>query len=371
MWMHATDGADAGSIAALTQELARLRGEPVYGLVTSADVAPLPPAVSDIAIHQLAPGETAGSVTRFLDHWKPDVGVILGPPDRPLLFADAHARGIPMYLASPRRGELAPGGRVPLLAASLLDHFEAFLLPSAAEAQAFHGAAVDPGRTHVTGPLSDTALALPCSEDALSKLKEQLGSRPIWLASRVTLDELDAVEAAQRRTIRAAHRLLVVIIPRVLEDGPDIAGALETQGWSTAVRSRGEPPSETVQVYIADAGDEMGLWYRLAPITFLGGTLSDEVEPADPFEPAALGSAIVHGPVTGAAMVRFDRLSAADASVQISDGDALGDAIFRLLSPDKAAVLAHAGWGLTSESAHVVERLAEMIDIRLDQVEAE
>ena len=366
--MHAQNAADTGAVAALCQEFARLRGEPVSGLVTSIENAA---ATAPAAIHQLAPGETSGSVARFLNHWRPDAAVLIGPPDRPVLVTEAAARGIPLFLASSYRGQVAPGGRLSLLSASLLEHFNRFLASSAAEAQAIYGGNVAQESVLVTGPLSDTALALPCNQAELDDIGKMLAGRPIWLAAHVTPSEIAYVEAAQRRTIRAAHRLLLIVVPRIPDDGQDLATALESQGWRTALRSKGEEPDENIQVYVADTEEEMGLWYRLAPITFMGGTLDKDAEASDPFEPASLGSAVVHGPSIGNNSHRFARLRKANATAELTSPDELGDMIFNLLAPDKAAMLAHAGWSLTSESAHVVEKLAELIDAEVDAGEVD
>ncbi|MGI9393365.1 MAG: glycosyltransferase N-terminal domain-containing protein, partial [Boseongicola sp.] len=200
LWMHAQDAADTGAVAALCQELARLRGEPVHALVTSIENAS---ATASMAIHQLAPGETSGSVARFLDHWTPDAGVLIGPPDRPVLTAEAAARRIPLFLASSWRGQVTPGGRLSLLSSSLLEHFSRFLASSAAEARALYGASIEQDLVLVTGPLSDTALALPCNQAELDDIGKLLAGRPIWLAAHVTSNEIASIEAAQRRTVRA------------------------------------------------------------------------------------------------------------------------------------------------------------------------
>ncbi|MGI9390458.1 MAG: 3-deoxy-D-manno-octulosonic acid transferase [Boseongicola sp.] len=367
LWMHANDAADTGAVVALCQELARLRGQTVSALVTSTENAT---ATASLAVHQIVPGETSGSVSQFLNHWTPDLAIFVGPPDRPTLITEAASRKIPMFLAASRRGQITPGGRLSMLASSLLEHFDRFLASSAAEAQALYGAKIEKDRVLVTGPLSDTALALPCNQAELTDIGNLLAGRPVWLAAHVTSNEVAAVEAALRRTIRAAHRLLLIVVPRLPSDGRAVSSAFEVQGWRTALRSEGEEPDETIQVYVADTEDEMGLWYRLAPITFLGGTFDKDAVASDPFEPASLGSVVVHGPDVGNSPIRFDRLRAANASAELASQGDLGDMIFNLLAPDKAATLAHAGWSVTSESAHVVVKLAELIDAELGIGEA-
>ena len=99
--------------------------------------------------------------------------------------------------------------------------------------------------------------------------------------------------------MRMAHRLLLILSPATPEDGPGLRDALEAEDWVVALRSDGEEPDPEIQIFVADAPGEAGLWYRLAPITFLGGSLVRGGQGRDPCEPAALGSAILTGPDTG------------------------------------------------------------------------
>jgi 3-deoxy-D-manno-octulosonic-acid transferase len=339
-------------------------------LVTTVQAGALVPPVASQSIHQLAPGETSGSVARFLDYWHPDVGIILGTPDRPNLVHAARKRGMPLYLAASRRGGLAARRRLSYLSSPLLAEFDACLAASAADAEVLHRHLHKGIRTEVTGPLSDTTFALPCSETERDETAKILRGRPVWLAADVTEAEIDSVEAAHRSAFRFAHRLLLVIIPSPTEQGSSIASRLSDKGWEVAQSSVGDCVDDTIQVLVADGREEHGLWYRLAPVTFVGGTLDSEATPSDPYAPASLGSAVLHGPHTGTAASRFQNLATANACIRIGNATELGEAVQRLLAPDKAAELAQAGWRVTTESAHVVERLAELINVALDEREA-
>lgn len=327
------------------------------------------PAVAAEAIHQLVPGETAGSVDRFLDYWKPDAGVFLGVPDRPNLIHAARAMGMPLYLAAPDRATLAGRRKLSYLAASLLQQFNACLAASAADAEVLHRHLDDNVTVEVTGPLLDTTFAVPCSETERDATAKALKGRPVWLAVDVTEAECEAIEAAHRRAFRFAHRLLLVILPRDPALGPALAARLEDAGWAVGLGSTGFHAPDTVQVHVADGDGAHGLWYRLAPITFVGGTLDPDAVPSDPYAPAALGSAVLHGPNMGVAPYRFQRLGKAEATIRVDGAEALGSAVQTLLAPDKAAAMAQAGWQVTTESAHVVERLAELINTVIDERE--
>ena len=116
-----------------------------------------------------------------------------------------------------------------------------------------------------------------------------------------------------------------------------------------------------MEVYITDGPSEMGLWYRLAPIAFLGGSLYGGGSQRDPFEAAALGSAILHGPQTGKWTQRFLRLSEARASRQVSGATDLAGGLADLLAPDRAARLAQAAWAAASAGAEVTDRIVLQI----------
>lgn len=370
LWVQAETAEEAGAAPAIAQELERTRGEPFHVLITTAQAGSLVPPVQNRSIYQLTPGETSGSVTRFLDYWHPDIGIILGTPDRPNLIHTARERGIPLYLAASRRGGLAQRRRLSYISSALLSEFEVCLAASAADAEVLHRHLEKNLHAEVTGPLSDTTFALPCSETERDSTAKTLRGRSVWLAADITEAEVDSVEAAHRRAFRFAHRLLLVVIPASRDDGAAVADRLREKGWEVAQSATGATLDDSVQVLIADTEDAHGLWYRLAPITFVGGTLDPDAVPSDPYAPATLGSAVLHGPHTGTAASRFTNLAAADASLRITSAKDLGEAVQRLLAPDKAAELAQAGWRVTTESAHVVERLAELINQVLDDRES-
>ncbi|SMX23252.1 3-deoxy-D-manno-octulosonic acid transferase [Boseongicola aestuarii] len=366
LWLHVNDPSEAGCISALTAELSSLRDEPVFGLVTSL-ANTLPFSANDkTSIHQLVPGDTRGSVKRFLDHWQPDVGVIAGPADRPTLLSEAHAAGIPMFLAANTRASAISGNTLGAQSFTIPEIFSGVLVANSTDQKALTRLGLPAERSAISGPLCDTALPPPCKSQDFLRLSKILGGRPVWLAAEVTAAEIPILEAAQRRTIRAAHRLLLIIVPRDPAEGLAIAGSLETHGWRTALRSAGGQPDENVQVYIVDTDEGMGLWYRASPITYLGGSFDPGIEISDPYGPAAMGSSIIHGPEINGAVARMRRLRAANASKPITSPDDLGDAVFQLLSPDQAALLAHAAWATTSEGAPAIEALVTMISRVLD-----
>lgn len=359
MWLITRDGRDAGGVLSICKELSFLREEPVHCLVTTESDRALVPAVADGVIHQLTPVDTHGSIARFLDHWRPDIGIVLGEVESTRLVVAAAKRDVPFFYVARERG-------VPHRVPGYLRHMQKCLAGSAAEARWLRtGVEDDRDLVEITGPLKDTVHAPGCNEAECDALVQLLGGRPVWLAAGLQPSEFPLIEAAHRRAFRAAHRLLLILVPDDPDTGTAARDAMEAAGWRTALRSDGGEPDEEVQVYIADTEGEMGLWYRLAPTSFMGGTFWVEGVACDPFDPASLGSAVLHGPEVGEVASRYLALAEAGGAMEVKGSEDLGEAVQSLLAPDRAAALAQAGWAVTTESAGVVERLVEVMDLAL------
>ncbi|KAG1648024.1 3-deoxy-D-manno-octulosonic acid transferase [Nymphon striatum] len=222
-------------------------------------------------------------------------------------------------------------------------------------------------RVRVNGSLKESSGALPHDEDERQEISSALETRPVWLAASTHPGEDEIVAQAHRNARRASPRLLLIIAPRHPERGPEIAQILREDGWRVALRSEGTQPDAVIDIYIADTLGEMGLWYRVAPINFLGGSLVD-IGGHNPFEPAALGSAIIHGPHIANAQDVYERLDEAGAARLVEDAGTLGDALIELLEPHKSAAMAHAAWEIGSQGAHASEVAFAEIGSALDRL---
>src|SRR5690606_11848146 len=204
-------------------------------------------------------------------------------------------------------------------------------------------AGMEANRIEVSGAL-EIGLDVPsCNERERREMAALLGTRPVWLAADVPMDELDAIATAHRQASRRAHRLCLILVPANPADAAEMATQLRRDGTTVVCRGDGADPDEATQIYLTENNSELGLWYRLAPITYLAGTLAGPGG-RSPLEPAGLGSALLHGPLTAPHTADYERLAAAGASRAVRSTIDLGNAVEVLLAPDKAAAMAHAAW---------------------------
>ena len=134
----------------------------------------------------------------------------------------------------------------------------------------------------------------------------------------------------------------------------------------TARNSDSDDLEDRTAVFILDREPEHGLWMRVSPITYLGGSLTGREVP-NPLTAAALGSTVIHGRHPANYHSVLTRLEAARASLGIREATGLGPAVQTLLSADQAAMRALAAWDLASSGANVTDRLVRMIQDTLDE----
>ncbi|OAN78979.1 3-deoxy-D-manno-octulosonic acid transferase [Jannaschia sp. EhC01] len=373
IWFHAASVGESLAVLELIRRLLDERDD-LHVLVTTGTVtsgAVMAERLPERAIHHYVPLDTKPFVTAFLDHWKPDVAIWTESELWPTLVVETHARDIPMLLLNARMSKashdkwrFAKG-----MARSLLERFQTALVQDNLTMVYLRRLGMPMGRMKVMGTLKEGAAALPCDENDRTEIAAKLAGRPVWLAASTHDGEEKMVLQAHRMAMRSSPRLLLILAPRHPQRGDEIAAVLKADGLRHTRRSADELPMDEAPVYLADTMGEMGLWYRLAPISFVGGSLV-AIGGHNPFEPAALGSAILHGPYVTNFVDIYDRLRDGGAARMVSSPDKLAGQVARLLNPDEAATMAAAAWQVISDGADVTDRALALIIDTLEAHEA-
>jgi 3-deoxy-D-manno-octulosonic-acid transferase len=369
VWFHAASVGEAASLLELLRRLTTERPG-LTCLVTTVTVTSqqfLANRLPERCIHQFVPVDVRPWMARFLDHWRPDMAVWTESEFWPAMLVETHARGIPMLLMNARISERSykrwrVAGALP---ASLLQRFGRVLAQDDLAGEHLRALGADPDRLTVTGTLKEGAAPLPHDEDERKRVTRAFKGRPVWLAASTHSGEEEAAIAAHLTARKVYPQLALVLVPRHPVRGDGLAEMLRGEGFELAQRSKGETVGEDTDICLADTLGELGLWYRLATVSFVGGSLV-EVGGHNPFEPALLGSAILHGPHVRNFAGAYERLEHAGAAVEVRDGENLGAALITALRPDRAAAMAAAGWAACSEGADVTDTVLEAITSVLD-----
>ncbi len=333
VWVHGASVGESLSVLPLIERLSGIAPDlcilVTTGTVTSAALMAdrLPPQ----AIHQYVPLDHPTYVRRFLGHWHPDAAIFVESELWPVMLGALQQRGMPLALVNGRLSptSFARWSRRPKAARALLDAFDILMGQDEENAARLSKLA---GREVITvGNLKRAAPALPTDADALASLNEAMGDRPVWLAASTHPGEEEFVLEAHHQLTEHFPDLLTVIAPRHPERGGEVGAASEATGLRYSLRSRGDPLDTETQVYIADTLGELGIFYRLSDVAFIGGSLV-ETGGHNPMEPARLGSAIVTGPHVFNFQETFKSMRLAGGLALVRNERDLTASLIRLLS---------------------------------------
>jgi 3-deoxy-D-manno-octulosonic-acid transferase len=333
-WLHAVSVGESLSalplIAALRRERPDLAILVTSGTRTSAQV--LAQRLPGGVIHQFAPVDGPGAVARFLDHWRPDIGLFVESELWPNLLLAAAARGVALGLVSARITEATAAGwaRAPASARALLAAFR-LILPQ--DAQSAERLARLGGRPGPELNLKRAGEAPPGDPAELERIRALVGSRRAVLAASTHPGE----ESLIARAWRDAAPDLLIIAPRHPERAEAIAAELRGEGLAVARRSLGEHAPPAPGVYLADTLGELGLFLRAAPMVVIGGGFFPGIGGHNPLEAARLGCTILSGPHVANAQAVYDEMDADGAALRVADAPALARELARLQADPAAA----------------------------------
>ncbi len=368
VWAHA---ASVGELLAIIQLIDRIhaRGFSVLltsGTVTAAKLAErrLPEGV----IHQFIPLDMPYFVGNFLNHWKPNLALIAESELWPNLITEGRKRGIPFVLVN---GRLSPRSfkrwkMFGSTAAALLSRIDLCLAQDVEDAERFSQLGAQ--RVLTTGNLKFDVPPPPATPAAVSALERATRNRPIVLSASTHEGEEAMVIAAHMRLRQTIPGLLTIIVPRHPHRGYDIADISERMGAVPVIRSRGHLPDRGTEIYIADTIGELGLFYRIAPIVFMGGSLVKHGG-QNPIEPAKLNSAILHGPHIWNFANVYAKLNRARGAATVTTAESLSKSLSLLLDdPDLVVRMAQSAKATVDQLGGALDRTFAAIEPYLVQL---
>jgi 3-deoxy-D-manno-octulosonic-acid transferase len=327
VWLHGASVGESLSILPLVERLRTERPDAAVlvtsGTVTSADL--LARRLPAGAIHQFLPVDTPGGAKRFLDHWRPDLAVFVESELWPNLLLSAKARGVKLALVSAKLSDKSYAGwrARPFAAQELFGGFDLILAQDGRAAERLTSLG---GMVAGEADLKFGSDPLPVDAAVLAGLRARLGDRPVLLAASTHPGEDEIVLDAWRAL---ADRPRLVIVPRHPDRGAAIADLALAAGATVGLRSR--TPDDDAEVIVADALGELGLWYRLADLAVVAGSLAPGIGGHNPLEPARLDCPVVSGPHVENWLTVYADLRDADG-VAFADASVLGTRLADLLA---------------------------------------
>ena len=306
IWFHSASVGETLSVIPLIQKLIKDDSEVniliTSTTMTSAQIFEKKPLRQ--VIHQMAPHDTFFVSRRFLTHWKPDLAIRVESEIWPRILLELKKIETPNFLFNARfsKKTLFKIQQQAESSAFLLSLFDCIHVQENYTKEILAQVGVDVQKISVTGSLKDSRKKLPVDKNDLKKFKKVIGSQNVWLAA--------STHPGEDEVILAAHKKIggiLIIAPRHIERAKQIARLSSLLGFKTQLRSEEPDIKAETAVYIADTMGEMGLWYSLTSVAFIGGSLVEKGG-HNPVEVAQFNTYILHGPNTYNASERYEQL---------------------------------------------------------------
>ena len=333
IWFHGASVGESLSMLPLINKL--LENYPdahimvTTGTVTSAEV--MGKRLPERAFHQYIPIDNPKFGTRFIKHWHPDLVLWFESDLWPALLSGIKRKNIPLILVNGRisNKSFKRWQQFDFISKELLGCFTYCLGQS--EEDAYRLRVLGAKDSMCLGNLKYAGINPPVDADKKAEILEQIEGRPLWAVSSTHSDEELKIGKFLKRVIEKVPGLMTIIAPRHPNRGPEIQAQLNELGLKTALRSKGEKISKTTDVYIADTIGEVGIWYDMAPIVFIGGSLIPHGG-QNFMEPSRFRDAVLVGPHMHNFTDAMNRAKKADAVIQVNDVVELEEALLQLLT---------------------------------------
>jgi 3-deoxy-D-manno-octulosonic-acid transferase len=306
------------------------------------------------------------AVGRFLDHFRPEVGLLMETEIWFNLIHAARRRGVPLLLVNGRMSEKSARGyaRFGVLAQASLQELAAVAAQTEVDAQRLM--ALGANSVQVAGNLKFDMEPPEAAFNLGRTLRARFGAnRPIFLAASTREGEeallLDALPQL------SVPGLLTVIVPRHPQRFDQVAAMLAQRGIPFQRRSAEEPVRPDTSVVLGDSMGEMFAYYVASDLAFIGGSLL-------PFggqnliEAAAVGTPVLVGPHTHNFQEAAQLAVECGAAVRVDDVAALTREIRQLFeNRPRLAAMGAAGKAFSARHRGATGRTMALLEPFLEE----
>jgi len=363
IWVHAVSVGEVIAAIPLIKHLQALHPNLpiVVTTMTPTGAERVQASFGDTVTHLYLPYDVPAAVRRFLKAINPRVGIIIETEVWPNLVMECAARQIPLCLMNARLSEKSARGyaRLQLFSRMLFKKFDLIAAVGAEDAKRFVRLGAKEKNVVVTGNLKfDLSLPENIAEQT-AELKNKFAAHPfIWVAASTHDGEEEIILKAHEKILAVNPHALLILVPRHV-DRFDVIAEMVQKNFKLARHSGQE--MNTCNVYLGDTIGDLLLFYSLADVAFVGGSLIPRGG-HNILEPAVLAKPILTGPH----MMNFAEIHNMflqhQAVTEVKDAQSLAEAvIFYMQHPDASAAQGQKALGVIEQNRGALgKQIAEL-----------
>lgn len=367
VWFHAASVGESISLMPLVKKTSSSINTNILvtsGTLTSA--ALLRKNLPSNCTYQHLPYDRLSYVKKFLKHFSPDIAMFAESEIWPNFITEITKLKIPLFLISAR---ISPKNSLEakIHAFFLRSFFDKFSLIIPQDNYTKNYISKISPRAKITriANLKKTGDALEIDKKKLEELKIAINKRQVFLAASTHEGEEEQILNCHTELRKNSNNLLTIIAPRHPHRSTDITKLCQEHNLSFAKRSQNNLITNNTEIYIADTLGELGLFYTLSKISFIGGSLS-AIGGHNPFEAIRAGSAILHGPHIFNFQDIYHGLDKQNAALEVQNSNDLAKQVANLLTnQEKLAELIEAGKAQNTNNQEILEFYLKIIQANL------
>ncbi|MCE9604631.1 MAG: 3-deoxy-D-manno-octulosonic acid transferase [Planctomycetia bacterium] len=305
VWVHAVSVGEVMLVASLVKQLRAERPtwRVVLSTTTQTGLETARKKYPDL-LSFYCPLDFSWAVRAAMRRLRPSMLVLAELELWPNLIAAAKQANVPVAVVNGRLGERSFRGyrKVRFLMRRLLSRLDVVAVQNEEYRSRFLELGCEPARLSVTGSLKFDGAASDRRNPHTLRLAELAGIRSdevVFLAGSTQEGEEAAALEAYRAAVVDFPKLKLILVPRHPDRFEEVAELGRRSGFVFRRRSELAHPgnNEAWQVLLVDAIGELGAWWGLARIAFVGGSFGDRGG-QNMLEPAGYGAAVSFGPNT-------------------------------------------------------------------------
>ena len=369
IWFH---GASVGESVSMLPLINRLleTDENTYvmvttGTTTSAEI--MGKRLPERAFHQYITIDNPVFTKRFIKYWQPDLVLWFESDFWPAMLSTIKKKNIPLILVNGRisNKSFKRWQQFDYISKELLGCFTFCLGQS--EEDAYRLRVLGAKDSTCLGNLKFAGLPIPVDETKKAEITKQIGNRRIFCISSTHENEEYQLGKRFKNLFEKHPDVLVLIAPRHPQRGVEIKTQLTDLGLNVSLRSANEKITSKTQVYIADTIGELGIWYGISPIVFIGGSLVPHGG-QNFMEPSRLKDAVIVGPYMHNFTEAMQRAQKANAIIQANDAEEVIDTVIQLFdNKDLLEAKQSLAYNWASGEAKVLDGIVEKVKGYINQ----
>ena len=368
--IHAVSVGEVGAALKIIQRLKELGLPVVLSTITTTGQAFAQERLSNDIITLYLPLDLPLLMRRFLRRTNPRSAIVVETELWPNFINEASKRGIPVALVNGRISDKSFGRyrRTRQFWRRILPKLTAVLVQSEQDKQRFASIGTPERNLEVVGTVKfDVSLRELTAQQRhhVARSFGLEGSRTVIVAGSTHPGEDEMILKTFAALRREHPALAMIIAPRHVERGPEVAQLAAQNGLSNVLRSEQVTSSPgDYDVLILDTIGELALAYQTAAVALIGKSLSDKFRGGhNPIEPAACGVPTIFGPN----MQNFRHIAATlvsgGAAIQIASSAQLLGAISEVLkSPEKREQMGAAAIDVIQANRGATERTLAILE---------